>query len=64
MLYVDIVAYTFSTSYAEGITVKTICGKKYGWRADLVGYRYLCEEIKSRVGEDKEVKNDRKFWRR
>jgi len=61
--YSDIVAYTVSAGRAEGITVQTSNGKKYAWHADLAGYRYLCEEIKGRVGADKEVKNDRKFLR-
>ena len=59
--YDSITSYTFRGGRPGGIAVKT-SEKEYFFHNDLVGYKYLCEEIMRKVGEDKEV--EQKFWRR
>ena len=61
--YTSITSYTIHTGYAEGISIQT-SDKKHYFGVDMVGYTYLRDEIKLRVGEDKEEKKDiQKFWR-
>ena len=50
--YASIIAYTNSS---DGIAVETY-DKRYFFRVELSGHIYLCNEIKRRVGEDREVK--------
>ncbi|MCL2842524.1 MAG: hypothetical protein FWE28_03530 [Oscillospiraceae bacterium] len=59
ILYVDIISYTFFSSGTLGISIKT-CNQKHSFLIDFVRFEYLRDELKLKVGEDKEVKP--KFW--
>ena len=54
--YFAIISYKIC-GYPEGIAICTY-GKEHYFRSDLAGYIYLRDEIKRKVGADKEVKEE------
>ena len=59
--YADITSYTLHPGRPGGMSVRTFDGKRHFFHRDLVGWIYLYEEIKSKVGEDKQEEPIR--WR-
>ena len=52
--YFAIRSYAILKNYGEGVVIHAH-GKKHYFRSDLAGYTYLRDEIKRKVGEEKEV---------
>ena len=55
IIYAEIISYKFRGGKQGGVAIHTHDGK-YFFYGDMTGWKYLCDEIKLKVGEDKEVK--------
>lgn len=59
ILYTDVISYTFYGRGTQGIVINTY-NKKYSFHIDFRRFKFLQDELKLKVGKDKEA--EQKLW--